>query len=175
VLPSGPNAFDGADAPTRAVFDAPPGRVRIRMSIQDAALDVIDSDVREIIVRGLDAAVVLGTPEFLRARNAREFRELAADPQAAPVAARTFSRRERLLIRVNAYAPDGAPKVSARLVSRMGQAMRTLAVAPPSTPGGPYMIDLPLAGLAGGEYQIELTAVSPAGQTKDLVRFRVTS
>ena len=82
---------------------------------------------------------------------------------------------ERLMIRVPAYAPDGRPAVSARLMSRMGQAMRSLAVSAPAAPGGENEIDLPLAGLAAGEYQIELTATSPAGQATDLVNFRVTS
>ena len=161
--------------PTRAVFEVPPGRIRIRMSIEDAGLQVIDLDVREIVVRDLHAPVVLGTPEILRARNAREFRTLNANPQAVPVASREFSRMERLMIRVAAYAPDGSPTVSARLMSRTGQAMRSLAVSPPVTPGGQNEIDLPLAGLAAGEYLIELTATSPAGQAKDQVGFRVTS
>jgi hypothetical protein len=177
VLPAGPAVLEAAAGltPARAVFEVPPGRLRLRMSIEDAALQVIDSDVREIVVRDLRAPVVIGTPEVLRARNAREFRTLNANPQAVPVASREFSRMERLMIRVPAYAPDGSPTVSARLMSRMGQAMRPLAVSPPATPGGQNEIDLPLAGLAAGEYLIELTATSPAGEAKDLVGFRVTS
>jgi VWFA-related protein len=176
VLPAGPAVLEaGGPVPTRAVFEVPPGRIRIRMSIEDAGLQVIDSDVREIVVRDLHALVVLGTPEVLRARNAREFRALNDNPDAVPVASREFSRMERLMIRVPAYAPDGIPTVSARLMSRAGQAMRTLAVSPPATPGGENEIDLPLAGLASGEYQIELTATSPAGRATDLVTFRVTS
>jgi VWFA-related protein len=176
VLPSGPGVFDGGDeTPARAVFDAPPGRLRLRMSIEDAGLQVIDSDVREIAVRDLRAPVALGTPEIMRARNARELRTLDADPQAVPVASREFSRTEHLMIRVPAYAPDGRPTVSAKLMSRLGQTMRTLAVAPASDPEGQSQIDLPLAGLAAGDYLIELTATSPAGEAKDLLGFRVTS
>lgn len=175
VLPSGPGAFDGGDAtPARAVFDVPPGRLRVRMSIEDAGLRVIDADVRDIAVRDLRAPVVLGTPEILRARNAREFRTLDNDPQAVPVASRVFSRTERLVIRVPAYATDGPPIVSARLMSRAGQTMRPLDVTPPSADGGRSRIDLPLAGLATGDYLIELTVTSPAGQAKDLLGFRVT-
>jgi VWFA-related protein len=176
VLPAGPAVLEAdGPVPTRAVFEVPPGRIRIRMSIEDAGLQVIDSDVREIVVRDLHAPVVLGTPEILRARNAREFRTLNANPQAVPVASREFSRMERLMIRVPAYAPDGSPAVSARLMSRTGQAMRTLTVSPPAAAGGENEIDLPLAGLASGDYQIEVTATSPAGQATDLVSFRVTS
>jgi VWFA-related protein len=179
VLPTGPGTFgSGEGIQTRAVFDVPPGRVRIRMSIEDMALQVIDSDVRTITVRDLQNRrdpVVIGTPEILRARNARELRSLDADPDAAPVAAREFSRTERLVIRVPAYAPEGRPTLSATLMSRAGQAMRPLTVTPPAGPDGSSQIDLPLAGLAAGEYLIELTATSPAGQATDRIGFRVTS
>ena len=66
------------------------------------------------MVRDLTAPVVLGTPEVLRARTARDFRALASDPDAVPVAAREFSRTERLMIRVPAYAPSGADLRSRR-------------------------------------------------------------
>jgi len=145
------------------------------MSIEDIVSRVIDSDVREISVRDLKNPVALGTAEVLRTRNAREFRALETDPQAVPVAAREFSRTERLIIRVPAYAPDGGPRVTARLMNRLGQSMRELVVEPPSIPGGRFQIDLPLAGLAPTEYLIELTASSPAGEAKDLVGFRVTN
>jgi hypothetical protein len=92
-----------------------------------------------------------------------------------PVASREFSRTERLLIRFQAYGPAGAlPAVSAKLLARTGQAMRDLTVAPASTPGD-SAIDLPLAGLAAGEYMIEVSATSGAGGAKDRVGFRVTS
>jgi VWFA-related protein len=179
VLPAGPGTFDsGEGTHTRAVFDVAPGRVRIRMAIEDMASQVIDSDVRTINVRDLQDRrdpVVLGTPEILRARNARERRSLDADPDAAPVASREFSRTERLVIRVPAYAPDGSPTLTATLMSRAGKAMRPLPVTAAARPGGVNQIDLPLAGLAAGEYLIELTASSPAGQAKDRIGFRVTS
>ena len=69
----------------------------------------------------------------------------------------------------------GQPHVSAKLLSRMGQAMRDVAVEPPAQPGGPFHFDLPLAGLAPGEYFLEIGASSPAGEAKDLIGFRVTN
>jgi VWFA-related protein len=167
------NQPDSASA--RAVFDVPPGRMRMVMSIQDATAEPIDSDVRDVSVRDLKGPVALGTAEVLRTRNAREFRTFDADPGAAPVASREFSRTERLIVRVPAYAPGGAPRVAARLLSRMGQAMRDLPVESPRAPGGMFQIDVLLAGLAPGEYYIELTASSPAGEAKDLLGFRVTN
>jgi hypothetical protein len=178
LLPTGPAAIEEQGAtPSRAVFDAAPGRLRLRMSIQDVTTQQLDLDVRDLSVPDFRRAVAIGTPEILRARNAREFRMLDGSASAAvPVASREFSRTERLLIRFPAYGPaDAAPLLSAKLLSRMGQTMRTLDVAPASTPGGANAIDLPLAGLASGEYLIEVTATSPAGEARDRLSFRVTS
>jgi VWFA-related protein len=176
VAATGPATIDEPGATSaRAVFDVSPGRLRLRMSIQDVTSRVLDVDIRDIAVRELKGDVVLGTPEVLRARNAREFRTLAAADGAVPVASREFSRTERLLIRFPAYAPAGTqPTVSARLLSRTGQTMRDLAVAPGSGDEGEHAIDLPLAGLAAGDYFVEVEAAIPSGETKDRVGFRVT-
>ena len=102
---------------------------------------VLDSDVRDFSVPEFRKPVSLGTPEILRARNAREFRLIDADA-AVPVASREFSRAERLLIRFPAYAPsDAAPSLSAKLLNRSGQTMRELSVALASTPAGANEID----------------------------------
>jgi hypothetical protein len=175
VAPTGAGTIDAPGAtPSRAIFDTPPGRLRLRMSIQDAASQMLDQDVRELSVRDLRGEVAIGTLQVLRARNAREFRALDVDA-AVPVASREFSRIERLLIRFQAYGPGGAPpRLSARLVGRSGQALRTLDVTP--GPGsGESAIDLPLAALAAGEYAIEVTASGGGTEAKDRVAFRVTS
>ena len=105
---------------------------------------------------------------------------LAVPAAAAPAArlqvvAREFSRTERLLIRFPAYGPsDAAPDVSAKLLGRMGHALRDLTVSRASTPGGENAIDLPLASLAAGEYLVEVEAATAAGDAKDRVGFRVT-
>lgn len=172
VLPAGPEA-GLSDGPSRAVFETAPGRLRLRMNIQDGDRRDVDTDVRDLIIRDLRGRVAIGTPEVLRARNAREFRALGADPDATPVSSRIFSRTERLLIRFPAYAPDGEPTVSARLLNRMGQAMRTLDIS--AGVGGDHEIDLLLSGLASGEYQLELDASSSAGSVTERIDFRVTS
>jgi VWFA-related protein len=175
VAPTGPAAIDEpGTTPARAVFDVAPGRLRLRMTIQDVAAQEIDRDVRELSIRDLRGPVVLGTPEVLRARTAREFRTLDV-AAAVPVAAREFSRTERLLIRFTAYGPSGAaPTVSAKLLGRMGHALRDLPVSPASTADGENAIDLPLAGFAVGEYTIEVTAASGSADVKDRLGFRVT-
>ncbi len=124
-------------------------------------------------MRDLQGDVALGTPEVLRARTAREFRTLDAKA-AVPVASREFSRTERLLIRFRAYAPAGPPPVvSARLLDRMGHAMRPLTVVP-APAAGDNTIDLPLAGFAPGDYAIELKVISGAREAADRLGFRIT-
>ena len=175
VAPTGPAALDEpGTTPVRAVFDVPPGRLRTRMTIQDVAAQEIDRDVRELSIRDLRGGVGIGTPEVLRSRNAREFRTLDV-AAAVPVVAREFSRTERLLIRFTAYGPsDAVPDVSAKLLGRMGHALRDLTVSRASSPGGENAIDLPLAGFAAGDYTIEVTAVSGSAEFKDRLGFRVT-
>ncbi|HEV3140736.1 MAG TPA: VWA domain-containing protein [Vicinamibacterales bacterium] len=177
VLPTGPGVVDAKDVvgatPVRAVFDANPGRLRLRMSIQDAAADVLDRDVRDIAVRDLRGPVAIGTPEVLRARNAREFHALEGQA-SVPVVAREFSRMERLLIRVPVYgAGAGNVSLSAKLLSGRGSAMRDLPVTVANA-AQLDEIDLPLAGLAAGEYLIDLTATGAGGEARDRLSIRVT-
>jgi VWFA-related protein len=176
VRPTSAVVFDALDAAeSRAVFEVPPGRIRLEMSIEDAAASSIDTDVRDLLVGDLRAPVVIGTPEVLRARTAKDVRALEANPAAVPIASRVFSRSERLVIRVPAYAPGGVPDMTARLINASGQSMRPLTIEPAATPDGRAQIELPLAGLAPGDYAVEIMAASPAGQAKDTLRFRVTN
>jgi hypothetical protein len=143
------------------------------MSIQDAASTVLDEDVREMSIRDLKGEVAVGTPEILRARNAREFRVIDGQASAVPVASREFSRTERLLIRFQAYGPPGQPPVaSATLLDRAGHAIRTLTIEPTAEPGE-YAIDLSLAGFAPGDYAIAVKAASGAREATDRTSFRV--
>jgi VWFA-related protein len=175
VAATGPAAIDEPGATSaRAVFDTPPGRLRLRMTIEDATRKVLDVDVRDISIRELKGDVAVGSPEVLRARNAREFRTLVTDDNAVPVAGREFSRTERLLIRFPTYSSVGTPAtVSAKLLSRSGQAIRDLTVVPAGEEGE-HIIDLSLASLAVGEYVVEVQAATAAGDAKDRVGFRVT-
>lgn len=159
--------------PSQAVFEVPPGRLHVHMTIEGADTRPLDTDVREIVVGTLAGPVALGTAEVLRAQSARMYRALEADPSAPPVAAREFSRAERLLIRVRAYAARGAPEVSGRLRSTLGRAMRDLPVTRGSG-SDLHQIELPLAGLAAGEYTVELVARSGGGEAVQAVTFRVT-
>jgi VWFA-related protein len=175
VRPTGSSTPAGPDGePPQAVFEAAPGRLRVQMSIEDAASRVVDTDVRDVVVGPLSGPLVLGTAEVLRASSARAYRALEADADAAPVAARVFSRTERLLIRVPVYAADQSVSLQASLASRPGASMRALPVTRSSSRPDLYQIDLPLAGLATGDYVVEITAKGPAGNAKDVIAFRVT-
>jgi hypothetical protein len=96
-----------------------------------------------------------------------------------PVASRTFSRTERLLIRVPAYGPGSSnPVVTARLLNRRGIPMRQLQRVNAPLPSGTVQFDVPLASLAPDEYRIELAAanaIGPRDEAKEIIAFRVTN
>jgi VWFA-related protein len=161
--------------PAQVVFDAPPGPMQLRYSIENANAGVIDTDVREITVPDLTAPQVqLSTPQVLRARTVKEFRELSADPHAVPSASREFRRTDRLVIRFDAYAPAGTPAVTAKLLNRAGQPMADVPVSNQSS-GSTHQIDLPLASIAPAEYLVEINATGEGGDAKQLIAFRLVS
>jgi hypothetical protein len=163
----------GARGPAQVEFEAPPGRIQLRYSVEGESSGVLDTDVREYTLPDLSAPQVqLSTPHVLRARTVREFRDMNSANGVVPTATREFRRTDRLLIRFDAYAPVGAPAVAARLLNRTGQPMHDLTIA--ARPEGfDYQIDLPLAGMAAAEYVVEITASGEAGAAKQLVAFRV--
>jgi VWFA-related protein len=171
--PTPPPASTG---PTEVSFEAPPGKIQLRYAVENEHATVVDTDVREIEVPDLTAPQVqLSTPVVLRARTVKEFRDLSADPNAVPTPNRDFRRTDRLILRFDAYAPASTtPQVVARLLNRAGQPMLGLDVAHAAAGTG-YQLDLPLAGIAAGEYLIEVSAHGESGDTRQLVAFRVTA
>ena len=117
-------------APQRVTFDVPAGAVQLRLSVEGADAEQLDSEQRVITVPDLTAPLVLGTPELVRARTARDLETARANPSPVPTASRDFLRTERLLVRVAAYGPGGtAPAVTARLLNRNGDSMSALTTA----------------------------------------------
>ena len=175
IAPDGSPYFRGS-VPSRITFDVNPGKIQLRMSVTGAASQVLDSETREIAIPDLTSTqTMIGTPEVLRARTAREFQQLKSDPAGIPIAAREFSRTDRLIIRVPAYGPGGTtPTLSVHLLSRAGSAMSELAPAPAPTTGM-QQVELPLAALAPGEYVVEIKATGEGGEATEHVGFRVTS
>ena len=160
--------------PQRVSFDVPPGKLQLRISVQGTGSQVLDSELREITIPDLTAAqTTLGTPEVFRGRTVPELQKLKSDPNAIPTAIREFNRSDRVVIRVPAYGPGGTtPTLSVHLLNRAGQSMNEVSATPSPTPGV-QQIELPIAGLAAGEYVVEIKATGDGGEAKELVGFRV--
>ena len=164
--------FRGRTPDTALVFDAPPGSLELRMSVEGATGGVLDSEIRTITIPDLtstDAAI--STPRVHRARTARELQTVAADAAAVPVVGREFSQAERLLIRFDVY---GNATPTAVLLNRNGQKMADVPVVP-AVAGGTHQIDLGLNTIAAGEYLVEITVKGATGEAKELVALRVGS
>jgi VWFA-related protein len=165
-----------ARAPAQVTFDAPPGQLQMRIAVEGPDAQVIDTDIREIRIPDLTGPqVALSTPALYRAGNAREFKELMANPAAVPTALREFRRTDRLLVRFEAYAAGGAPQATARVLNRGGKPMADLQVKAPQGDPAFHEIDLPLAGFASGEYLIEVKVKGAEGEATELVGIRITS
>jgi VWFA-related protein len=170
---SAPRAAAGG----RATFDVPPGKLQLRLTVEGAGSNVLDTETRALTIPDLTAPLTsLSTPEVFRARTVREMQTIKADTQAVPLVGREFSRTDRLLIRVAAYGPGtAAPKMTAHLLSRTGQRMTDLPVTVPASPEKPSEIDFPLSALATGDYVVEIDATGDGGDAQELLAFRVTS
>jgi len=170
----------GAGAASRAKFDTPPGYVALEMALQSSSGAALDTDYRALSVPNLQVKrPTFATPQFLRTRTARGFAETSTNPDAIPVAARTFSRAERLLVRIPVYAQgDTTPTVSANLLNRRGIRMRELQRLPADLPPGVVQFDLPLSSLAPDEYGVELIAANaqpPRDEARETLVFHVTN
>jgi VWFA-related protein len=160
-------------AASAATFDAPPGQLQLRIQVEGARGQVIDSVTRELTLPDFTKVEVsFGTARVYRGRTVRDLTAIKSNPAAIPTPDREFSRTERMLIRADVYTPGGvAPTVTARLLNRGGQKMSDLPVM--ATAGAPFEIELPLASLPVGDYLIELNATAPSGTAQELVAFKI--
>lgn len=161
-----------------ARFEVPAGRVEIDLTIYDMVGKVVDTDARDFDVpdlRSQKRGPVLLSPEVVRARTLRDFTSATMDPDAAPSSIRTFTRADRLLIRVPAFDVSGAAvQVTAKVLNEWGQPMRNIdAIAAPPGDGMPQFA-LPLSWLVPGDYHIELLGTNATGTVKERVAFKVT-
>jgi hypothetical protein len=158
----------------RFVFEAPPGRVELRVAVEAAGGETLDREIRSIDVPDLSASdPAISTAQVYRGRTARELQAIAADPAAVPVVAREFARTERLLIRFDAYVPGGeAPRPIAAVLNRNGEKMFDVpVVAAPA--GATHQIDLGLGTTPPGDYLLEIVVPAERGPVRQLVAFRV--
>jgi hypothetical protein len=170
-------AASAASTPQRIVFEAAPGKIELRMTVQEAGTGgTLDQEIRTIDVPDLTGPqAAISTPRVHRARTAREVQTLVADASAVPIATREFSRTERLLIRFDTYAAGGErPEPTAVLLNRAGQKMSDVPVTP-ATAGGTHQINLGLASVPAGEYLVEITVKTASGEAKELVPLRIGS
>ncbi|MEQ1759477.1 MAG: VWA domain-containing protein [Vicinamibacterales bacterium] len=164
--------------PQRLEFDAAPGQIELRLSIEAATGGVIDNEIRKVSVPDLTLPQTsMSTPRVFRARTARDMQALIQDGAAVPLTGREFSRADRVLIRFDGYgAGTEMPRASAVLLNRSGQKVLDVPVAPAST-GGTHQIDLGLNQVAPGEYLVEITlsGTGTGGDVKELVPLRIGS
>lgn len=159
-------------SPDRAEFTAPTGRVQLDMNILGIGGQKIDIDGRDLDVPSTTSKNALLLPAVLIAtQSAREFREVAANMNAAPDPSRSFRRTERLVIRVPAYSAGAPATVTAKLLNRLAQPMRELDAMPVD---GVTQFDLSLAPLAPGEYYLQFSVAGPSGPVDQRIAFRVT-
>ncbi len=159
-------------------FDAKPGKLDLRLTVEGDGTGTLDSEDRALLVPDLSAPeVMLGTPKVWFARNAREFTALAGGTATPPAATREFRRTDRLLIRVEAFAPGTTPPtVAAQLLNQQGSKMADLPVTAPAGVGDAHTVDLSLASYAAGQYLLELSANAEGHKpVTELVAFRIGS
>ena len=173
-VPDEADANPTVQGPQRITFEVPPGRVQMKVSVKDAGDSTIDSDTRELAIPDLGAPEVgLSTPAVFRARTAIDLQAITSNPDAVPVVARQFRRTERLVVRTQAYGPGTeVPTVTARLLNRIGTPMQDVPV---KMVGGVAQVEMPLSGIAPGEYLLDLRAAGQGGEAKQLVAFKVVS
>lgn len=156
--------------PQRLTFDASPGELELRLSVEGVEGGVLDSEIRKMTVPDLttpDAAV--STPRVYRVRTARDLQAILSDAAAVPTTGREFSRTERLLIRFDVY---GNATPTAVLLNRSGQKMADLTVAPAAA-GGSHQVEVGLSTIASGEYLVEISLQGATSEAKELIPLRV--
>jgi hypothetical protein len=171
-------AIESGSVPAdRAEFDAPVGRVQLDMTIFGERGEKLDIDARDLEVPNVKGPtpLLLLPPVVLATRSAREFRDVTADENAVPAPFREFSRTERLLIRVPAYASAGDdPRVTAKLLNRIGQLVREIQPVPGGPQKGVTQFDLELAPLAPGDYLLHVSAMSASVAVEERLSFKIT-
>ena len=168
-------AFEGTVGADGVAFDAPPGALKVTLTVLDSRGEMIDRDVRTLEVPDPERpSLWIATPAVFRTRNAVEFRQLDRTPAALPYPGREFVRTDRLNIRFSVNGPAaGGAAVKATMISQWGKELAELPLVRRSADEGRYEIDLPLATVARGEFVIALTATAEGSSARSLVPIRI--
>lgn len=161
------------ELPLTANFEFAPGRQRVRFTLLAANGDIIDRWITAQAVPDLSQRlVVLSTPRFLRARTMLELRAIEANSNAAPTAATRFGPTDRVLVELEAQAPEGqTPEITVELLNAKGDVLRALEVPPAA--GGRVRMPLPVAALANSTYVLKIEAIAGPASAQQWVAFRV--
>jgi len=171
-VPRDPNLYTPAG---KVTFPAPAGPLRVKMSVENARAQRIDSeDIVDSVPDFTATGPTISMPQVFRARTAFELGTLRKSTTAVPIVSRMFSRTERLFMRFEVYGPGAAPPVvTMRLLNQVGEPKAPLAV--PTSPGpNVFEADVSLASFPPGDYLIEITASVGAEKTVKLIGIRVT-
>ncbi len=166
--------FEGTVEPSGASFPVPAGSLKVTVTVEDSAGEVIDRDVKTIDVPDPAApALALSAPTVFRTQNARELR-MDRGPAALPFPGREFVHTDRLLIRFGVYGTAAATaKISAKILSQWGKDLTELTLTRVSPDDTEYELDLPLGSVARGDFVLAFSAAAGAETTRAFVPIRV--
>ena len=167
-----PTELAAAGAGGMVSFEAPPGGLDVRLTVEGDGTGTLDSEDRKLEVPDFSAPdLIITTPKVWAGRNARDFTALTSASPPPPVVTREFRRTDRLLIKFEAVGPSGTtPTVTAQLLNQAGTKMVDVPVTDGTT------IDLALANLAAGQYLLEIVAKGEGDKpVSELIAFRVGS
>jgi VWFA-related protein len=166
-------AADPSRAGGRVTFPAPPGRLRVRFTAENAQGRRVDAMDEGFVVPDFRGnAFFITPPAVYTGRTVRALQDLRQESQPVPVTSRAFSRTDRLLLRFDVHAPGGVtPKITMRLLNQQGDAMATLQE--PALRGGRYESEIGLGALPPGDYLIEIAASAGSESTRHLMGIRI--
>jgi VWFA-related protein len=164
--------YDGPLRNGRASFDAGPGPLKIRRTLNEADGSTASRDDTLLDIPDFARAPLsIGTPILFRARTPLELRAIQSTPDPPPFAGRQFERTDRIVARFGVFGPGASDAtVTVTLLSRRGAKLATM---PLKTNAGGYELDLPVGSIARGEYVFEILASRGQDQAKALIPFRV--
>ena len=171
----GDRVFDTPLDAGRVSFEAPPGPLPLHLSVRDAAGNTLDEDRRALVVPDFSGGrLSLSSPVLLRARNIAEVRALADAIDVTPFAGHEFVRTDRVFIRFTVYGDSASQAVaSARLLTRTGDPLAALPIAPLIGSDPSYQVDFPLSSTARGDYLIAVEVAHDDDRARMVLPLRV--
>lgn len=156
-------------------FDAPPGTVRVRVVSESAkGVRLETSDLAVEVPDFTSTSPQLTSPFLYRGRTARDIQAIRAATAPMPVALRSFSRTERVLVRFGAFGPAAStPAVKVRLLNQHGESLASLP-DPVRGEGNMFEEEFGLGSVPPGNYLIEIAAEWTGERVTRVVAIRVT-